>query len=307
MPVANSIRTIDVKDLISDFNRASTSMSSFISPVHHIFHINRIEEYLRLVNFPTKGDLSPRKMTISSFFFLTKGSSIRKKGLTTYEFGPIAFFFTPAYEILTHEYISPDAEGYYAHFNLDLLVSEARIKEVLQEFSFLNFNCYPLVTIDQTCKENVLPILQRLEREYKLGNDCNLEIIRIYMIALFLEIKRYAVASQKVEINAASLLAEQYKNALARHIQHKQKVSEYAEMLSVTPNHLNKCVQQTLNKSALDLLHDMLLLEAKVLLKQTNMTISEIAYKIGRNEPSDFARFFKNKMGITPKEFRATT
>lgn len=48
----------------------------------------------------------------------------------------------------------------------------------------------------------------------------------------------------------------------------------------------------------------MLLLEAKVLLKQTNLNISEIAFKIGKNEISDFARFFKVKTGMRTSEYR---
>jgi AraC family transcriptional regulator, transcriptional activator of pobA len=68
--------------------------------------------------------------------------------------------------------------------------------------------------------------------------------------------------------------------------------------------HLNKCVKSTLGKSAHDLLSDMLILEAKVLLKQTNLTILEIAYKIGRNEISDFTRFFKAQTGMKPSDYR---
>lgn len=59
-----------------------------------------------------------------------------------------------------------------------------------------------------------------------------------------------------------------------------------------------------MGKSAHDVLNDMLLLEAKVLLKQTNLTVSEIAYKIGKNEISDFARFFKSQTNMKPSEYR---
>ena len=48
----------------------------------------------------------------------------------------------------------------------------------------------------------------------------------------------------------------------------------------------------------------MLLLEAKVLLKQTSLSISEITFQIGRNEIADFTRFFKTKTGMNPGEYR---
>lgn len=48
----------------------------------------------------------------------------------------------------------------------------------------------------------------------------------------------------------------------------------------------------------------MLLLEAKSLLKQSTLTISEVAYKIGKKDHSDFSRFFKAHTGMTSKDFR---
>jgi AraC family transcriptional regulator, transcriptional activator of pobA len=48
----------------------------------------------------------------------------------------------------------------------------------------------------------------------------------------------------------------------------------------------------------------MLLLEAKVMLRQTNLSISEVAFKLSERNPSDFSRFFKNKTGFTPKQYK---
>lgn len=48
----------------------------------------------------------------------------------------------------------------------------------------------------------------------------------------------------------------------------------------------------------------MLLLESKFLLKQSNLNISEVASKLGRNEISDFGRFFKTQTGYSSSEYR---
>ena len=229
---------------------------------------------------------------------------MRSKGLNKYEFGANTFFFIPAYEITTHEVISSDAEGFYCHFSLDLLTSDYRLKDLLSDFSFLNFNCFPLISVDEEAKEVLLPLLFRLEKEYKKGANCRYEILRTYLVTLFTELNQFVTSLKSVTTNAAFALTEQYKNALAQHIYQKQKVSDYAEILSVTPNHLNKCIKSSTGKSAHDLLSEMLILEAKVLLKQTNMTVSEIAFKIGRNETSDFARFFKAQTGLKPTDYR---
>ena len=72
------------------------------------------------------------------------------------------------------------------------------------------------------------------------------------------------------------------------------------------PNHLNKCVKAATGKSAQDLLSEMVLLEAKVLLRQTSLSVNEIAFKIGKEDTSDFIRFFKSKTNLTPTEYRKT-
>ncbi len=280
------------------------SFRSYIQSISKIFHINRVEDYVRLIPTPTKTDLSPFRLTVYNFIFLTKGKSTRTKGLNRYEFGENTFFFLPAYEITTHESIGGDYEGFYCDFNFEVLFQNTSHKELFQEFPFLEFNNYPLVVINEKAKRRVVSLLERLLEEYQEDKNCRIEILRTYLLALFTELTPFVEASKPTAADAASLITEQYKKALSKQVYNKQKITDYAEMLSVSPNHLNKCVKKTLGKSAHDLLNEMLLLEAKVLLKQTNLTVTEIAYKIGKNEISDFARFFKAQTGMKPSEYR---
>jgi AraC family transcriptional activator of pobA len=279
-------------------------VSSLTAKAHEYFHINRVEDYFRMIDFPLPSDLQPRRMTVYNFFFLTKGCSSRSKGLDTYEFGENTFFFVPAHQITTHKFIRKDVEGFYCHFKIELLVDSTNSRNIFNEFPFLEFNSYPLVLIDNRAKTFVLPLLERLLTEYKTDKECRIDILRTYLFTLLTELKPFVEISKPTSANAASIITEQYKKALSKHIYEKTKITDYAEILSVSPNHLNKCVKKTLGKSAHDLLNEMLLLEAKVLLKQTNLNVTEIAYKIGKNEISDFARFFKAQTGMKPSEYR---
>lgn len=305
--MVQTIPTFSPEDMMLEHSRHTSIISvipQYASSTHHVFHINRIEDFIRAINFPLPIHLQPRRVTVFSFFFLTKGTSTRTKGLNSYSFGPNTFFFTARHEIFTHPVIGPDAEGYYCHFSLELLATDYKLRELFADFPFLEANCYPLVIVDECAKKSALRLLERLFEEYNCGKNCRTDILRVYLIALFTELKPFAQTAPPVKINAAALIAEQYKKALELHIYEKQKVSDYATLLSVTPNHLNKCVKNALGKSAHDLLDEMLTLEAKVLLKQTTLSISEIAFKIGKNEVSDFTRFFKAQTGMTPSRYR---
>lgn len=310
MSKGNSVLTYDPLRLKSDlFSAGGSSLYTDLSSSRNIvFHINRIEDYKRTVKAPVEWeeDANPYRLTIFNFFFLTNGSSTRSKGLNKYNFSENTFFFIPAHEITAHHCTNEQAEGWYCHFHLDLLTSDFRLKDLLDEFPFLNLNCHPLVTISPEMRKVVLPLYERLEEEYKKGDGCRHAILRIYLMALFTEIKPFASSpsSNYTSKNSAYHITEQYKKTLSQHIYEKQRVGDYADLLAVSPNHLNKCVKCVTGKSAQEMLSEMLLLEAKVLLKQTTLAISEIAFQLGWSEISAFTRCFKSKTGVTPGDYR---
>ncbi len=299
------IPIIDTTQLESELlYQGGIPISSLTANAHEYFHINRVEDYFRMIDFPLPSDLQPRRMTVYNFFFLTKGLSTRSKGLDTYEFGENTFFFVPAHQITTHKFVRKDVEGFYCHFNIELLADKTNLSSLLNEFPFLEFNCYPLVKIDNQAREFVIPLLERLLKEYKSDKKSRFDIFRTYLISLFAELKPFVETSIPISANSSSVITEQFKKALGSHILRKFKITDYADLLNISPNHLNKCVKNTTGKSAHDLLNEMLLLEAKVLLKQTNLNVTEIAFKIGKSEVSDFVRFFKNQTGLRPSQYR---
>jgi len=81
-------------------------------------------------------------------------------------------------------------------------------------------------------------------------------------------------------------------------------VSDYAGILKVTPNYLNKTVKNHTHRTAIDWIEIARLNMAKQLLRNRSLSIAEIAEKTGLVDQSYFSRFFKKKMGITPSEYR---
>src|SRR5207249_1013175 len=213
--------------------------------LHPQFHINRLEDVIGHLNFP----FPPHRQTVYDFVFLTQGTSTRSKGLDKYDFGENTFFFLPAYQISAHENISADAKGYYCHFDMEIFNSKWMKPDMLAEFPFLQFTGNPLITIDDTVKQHIMNILHRLEEEYNQSSKFDIDIIRVNLLALLLEVKKFT-KQEKIKENAAFRIVQQYKNKLSRYIYEKHSVAEYAAMLAVSPNHLNKCVKAATGKSA---------------------------------------------------------
>lgn len=267
---------------------------------HHLFHINRLEDIVNKIRFP----LQPHRKTVYDFIFLTNGSSTRSKGLEQYQIEKESFFFLPAYQISTHEFMSTDAKGFFCHFDAEIFNKYFPHHTFFEDFSFLHFSGNPIVKVNERLLKDVTFIIERLEYEYINNETKHFDLITTYLLALFTELKQVTKPIDVTKKNAALKITESYKNLLSQYIYKKQRVVDYASMLSITPDHLNKCVKATIGKSSQELIAEMLLLEAKVLLKQTDLTISEIGFKLSEMNPSDFSRFFKSKTGLTPRQFK---
>ncbi|HEX8506044.1 MAG TPA: helix-turn-helix domain-containing protein [Hymenobacter sp.] len=286
-----------------DFREAffeSSAQAQALRPPSNYFYISRVESFKDAMKLP----LLPHRKTVHDFMFLTRGHTARSKGLDNHAIDANTFFFLPAYQITTHDLMTADAAGFYCHFDAELLRHRFIQHDVTTEFSFMQLIGNPVVRIEPAAVAQVVGLLTSIEAEYLSAHPDRYALIQVYLLALFVIVRRYATPPEKGVQNAALRITQQYKTALAQHIGEKNLVAEYAALLAVSPNHLHKCVKAVTGKSAHDLLDEMILLEAKVLLKQSKLTISEIAYKIGEQDPSDFGRFFKAKTKLTPTEYR---
>ncbi|WP_077923210.1 AraC family transcriptional regulator [Spirosoma sp. 209] len=99
-------------------------------------------------------------------------------------------------------------------------------------------------------------------------------------------------------------LVSQFNQLLHTHFQQQKEVGFYADQLNVSAKHLSELLKQETGKSAKQSIDELVLFEAKSLLKQTAMSIKEIVYWLGYDDPSYFTRLFKSKTGVTPLAYR---
>ncbi len=265
---------------------------------HEYYHINRIEDYRSALNFP----LPPHRKTVHDLIYVRKGASSRSKGLNKYDFKASDIFFLPAFQITEHEFMSADIEGMYVHFDEKLF--DFLPKNYLNDtYNFFQLQSIPVLTIPAKSAKHIEHILERLIDLYRDDEELDTQLVATYLLVLFEEMRNVSPIEKKKTKNAFFQVTEQFKNALSLHVYQKQQVSDYAELLNISPNYLNKCVKNSTNRTAQDLLNEMLIMEAKTLLKFSKLQISEIAVNLFDQTPSNFSRFFKSQTGITPKQY----
>ncbi len=82
------------------------------------------------------------------------------------------------------------------------------------------------------------------------------------------------------------------------------RVQDYAKLLGISPAHLNRLCQEASGQSPGALIETVRLQEAKRLLAYTRMSVAEVGYRLGFDDPSYFARAFKRGQGVSPKAYR---
>jgi len=102
------------------------------------------------------------------------------------------------------------------------------------------------------------------------------------------------------------ILVEKFLSLAQNHHKAQRGLDFYADKLCITPKHLSKVIKETTGKSANDLIDEHVALEAKALLKSTNMTIQQISDELNFPSQSFFGKYFKRIAGMSPREYKAT-
>ncbi|MBE7170826.1 MAG: helix-turn-helix domain-containing protein [Williamsia sp.] len=197
-------------------------------------------------------------------------------------------------------------DGYIVHFNQSLFTSFLQNGHYLDKFPFFDGNVEnSICQLPPDSQGAITQLFESMLLEAGEGREQNLDMIRIKLLELFITVSRSC--SYKEEKSGPSqklLLLRNYQQLIDKHFRTIRLPKEYAGLLYVTANHLNALCQDLLGKTAGDLIRDRVLLEAKRMLTNLDMSIAEIAYDLNFQDNSYFNRFFKKEVGTTPDEFR---
>lgn len=142
--------------------------------------------------------------------------------------------------------------------------------------------------------------------ENKISNLDKNEVIRAYLDLILVFCKRKYIQYQNTyeKHKKGNVLVKKFKQLIEKHCIENITIKKYAEMLCVTPSHLSEIVKSCTGRTSTDLINDRMVLEIKRLLKYSDLTITEIAYKLNFSDQSYFAKYVKNQTQFTPKHLR---
>ncbi len=247
----------------------------------------------------------PHKHSFYHLVYFSKGTGNHSIDFITFpvEAGQI-YFMIPG-QVHTWDF-ETQPDGYIVNFSetyIQALIADSRY---LDQFSFFSgIANEQVIDMPKEGRKDVEHILETVVREGNSTNELKDDYARAALVQLFILVNRYAGnGNDKHQGNYNSVLLRNFQKLIDLHYKEKKLTKDYAAMLYVTPNHLNALSKDLTGRSAGELIRDRVLLEAKRLLVNAKMTISEIALELDFADNSYFSKFFKKYEGVTPEVFR---
>ena len=202
-------------------------------------------------------------------------------------------------------------EGWGLYFHPDLIRSSF-LNDKIKDYSFFSYDRNEALHLSDKEKNTLYSVVQTIQEEFSANLDTYSKDLIISNIEVLLNYcKRFygrqfitrshhnkGVVSKFEELITGYLESEQVK------INGLPSVKYCAEKLNLSPNYLGDLLKQETGKSAIEHIHYHLLEKAKNLLLNSSESISEIAYDLGFEQPQNFSKMFKKKVGMSPAAYR---
>jgi len=252
--------------------------------------------------------VGPLKSEFYRMSITVTGTLDMQIGLDQYKHQPRTVSFTFPNQIFSKNNISEDASGYYILFDADFLNDIIPSVAIGEDFPFYNILGTPVFRLSEEELKNILSLLMNINSELQQKKSGREKAIKMYLYLLLLEAKRsyerQGIGNSDKHTFDSYKLTGRFTKLVAQHYLDKRQVSDYAQLLGVSANHLNKTVKENLGRTASECIREMLLQEAKSLLRYSDNSVSEIAYRLDFSDPASFNRFFKSMTNDTPLMFR---
>ncbi len=196
-------------------------------------------------------------------------------------------------------------QGYFINITEKLISNNQHL-----DYSFLNYGLHEPLYLEQEEEVIITQNFKSALHEFT-KNFYSLELILAYCNIIFAHVAQFyerQFDDRKDQYNHLvkkffSLLNGYYTKP-SNNPTELPSVHYFANQLSITPNYLSDLIKYYSGQSTLDHIHQHIIREAKRLLSEKSLSISEVAFRLGFEYPSYFTRLFKKSTGFSPSQFR---
>ncbi len=193
------------------------------------------------------------------------------------------------------------AKGFILEFTLDFFCkNDNDIELIFHNGLFCHFDMNEVINVNKTIIENQLnSIVEELVKQpyqHLISIHSRIELILV-------EINR-AKVKRGDEIWKPDALFLKFLEAVRNNFEHNYQLSLFAKMLGTTEIKLNELAKLHAGKTAQNVIYGLVASEAKRLLTYGDLSVKEVAYQLGFNDPFYFSNFFKKQTKLSPKLYK---
>lgn len=244
------------------------------------------------------------KLNTYTIYWIQEGSGTYNIDFNKYEFtNNVVFFLTPG-QIFNVE-TEKIKKAYKLTFLKDFYCIHTYDKEVACNGVLFN-NIYETPFIKPSKKEtNKLNIiLENLVDEFQQEETAQHDMLQAYLKQFIVQAVRIKKESFRLKEDKETRLFKDFSLLVEQEFKTLHSVSAYAKRLGVSPKSITKHFKKMGINTPSNLIKNRILLEAKRMLIYTDLSIKEIAYKLGFNDPAYFTRFFSKTVLKSPLQFK---
>ena len=212
------------------------------------------------------------------------------------------------------EAVSEEQTGYFCLFTEEFIRNGSRFKNAI-DYPVFRGDVIPVFFITDKQEKELFALFQKMSAELDSGYVHKYALIRSYLELIIHEAMKMETAhAHDAHMDGPARLTSQFLELLDRQFpidspEHKLQLktaSDYASRLSIHVNHLNRALKEVTGKTTTEHITDKVMQHSKLLLRQSNWSITEVAYCLGFEYAAYFNNIFKKQTGITPKSYRET-
>ena len=193
--------------------------------------------------------------------------------------------------------------GFLLEFNTEFYSPKDKVaSQRLRKASNKNYCALELNRFDK-----LYAVLSSMFQEFRDKQEGYQEVIKACLDIFFIEVVRQSPnpkGEPKVNNPYSQERFEEFLALLEKYLATHKQVSQYTDLMSLSPYQLNEITKSSVGKTASELINEQIVLEAKRYLLATPNQVKDIADLLGYEDFSYFIRFFKKHTGYSPEAFR---